>query len=438
MWLAYRKVIGVDFCDENWPTCGTCKKVGKEWSGPSKRVKWVTYGKHTREERHRLSSSQYDFSMSPADKTSDTNSTFRIYAQKVQVPSKPSGTRADLLSGNLVQYLESSQCTGYSLSMVVHSLCHIPPMLESNDALFDATDLLISTWQKLCQGWGLGEIFDLRTYSRTLRSLQKFLFDYEKGFDQIAHSNGIYTILMRRGAPEPGNNFDCLLMLDSFAFLYKRILISNIKNFFSQPEWKQAITSYFDQWKVSNPFVVEVGKFIHISTLVMGVVKRFSLLQKSPGSLHDARAIDEFTAALDDIRYKIHANEEVTIQMLLRSNQIHEMDDPESPLGRSYMFPSGEVALYFANLTSYNIVIGRIRQRLNALLGIEDPSLEAECYERSSRIWRTCRYSETLKPLGSVSFFGAKCVSYMSAPPAVRLYLLSQLYYNILIFPMKN
>lgn len=114
------------------------------------------------------------------NKTMSDGATFsklRIYTQKPQIPKKPSRTRFDLLGAKVVMYLQSSEGTGYSLSQWLSTLGYVPPLLERNEALFDATNLLLSTWLKLCQGADKNELFDLSSYSRALRSLQRVLDD---------------------------------------------------------------------------------------------------------------------------------------------------------------------------------------------------------------------------------------------------------------------
>ncbi|KAI2469858.1 hypothetical protein F4781DRAFT_421662 [Annulohypoxylon bovei var. microspora] len=462
-------------CDENWPTCGTCSKAGKECSGPSKRVKFVNNGRHTRQ------STQYgdltqeesdvgvkgDPSVSASALVSDTTpktsllnlrnkttasgatfSKLRICTRKPQILKKPSATRFDLLGGRVVAYLKSSEGTGYSLSMWLSTLGYVPPLLEKNEALFDATNLLLSTWLKLCQGMSQIELFDLSSYNRALRSLQKvlddpheqtsnatlaatvylqtteFLFDYAGGVDKISHSNGIYSIMMRRGAPKHGDHFGIQLMLDSFAYMFRLMLIGSIDNFYVYPEWTRALTRFFAQWKSRTPWVVEISKLLIQATKLADTINRFSKIWNVPSYPQDEQEIEDLSAAVDDLSIHFRALDESTIEPLLQHNLVYEVIDPESPLGTSYEFPNGTTALHFANMNSFNIVINRLRQELNKMRGFDDPALEAECVEWSSRIWRTCRYGLSLKPLCAVTFNSPVCVSYLAGGEAEQEYLL--------------
>lgn len=114
------------------------------------------------------------------NRTTSSGATFsklRICAQKSAVPSKVPSSPADLLAGKVALYLKCSEGTGYSLSMFLCTLAYAPPLLQSNEALFDATNLLLSTWQKLRRGTRSEDLFDLASYSRALRSLQRVLND---------------------------------------------------------------------------------------------------------------------------------------------------------------------------------------------------------------------------------------------------------------------
>ncbi|KAI1143201.1 hypothetical protein F5Y05DRAFT_146476 [Hypoxylon sp. FL0543] len=458
-------------CDEDWPTCGACKKAGKECSGPSKRVKFVNNGKHRGVGDHlgdltrdSLDTNLTDETSSNTDSTGSllniknrtmangaTFSKLRIYNRKPQIPSNPPGTEADLLGARVITCLKSGEGTGYSISMFLTTLVYVPPLLERNEALFDATSLLLSTWQKLCQGISPHELFDLRSYNRALRSLQKvlndpdeqishstlaatiylqmteYLFDYARGVNQISHSNGIHSILMQKGVPKPGDNFGCQLLLDSFGFMFRLLLTGGIENFYIQPEWNHTLTSFFAQFKTRTPIVVEMSKLLTHATVVADVTRRMSQIWESPSYIPDAQETQELSATIDELSANFRALNDITIEPLLESKMIYEVADPESPFGTSYKFPNGITALHFANVYTFNIVVNRLRQELNKMQGISDPMLEAECYDWSSRIWRTCRYSQSLRPLCAVAFNSSLCVSYTAAGPVEQEFLLASL-----------
>lgn len=388
------------------------------------------------------------------NKTTASGATFskmKLRPSKPKVLITPSATRADLLAGRIATCLKSSEGTGYSLSMFMTTLGYVPPLVESNQALFDATDLLLSTWLKLCQGNSPQDIFDLRSYIRALRSLQKVLndpqeqtssatlaatiylqtteywFDYEKGISQISHSNGIHSIMMKRGPPKPGDNLGIQLILDSYAFMYMLVQKGKIDNFFDQPEWKGALTSYFAQWKTRTPIIVEISKLLHQSSLVADTIRRFREIHNIPKHLQDPQVLEELAMTLDELSKSFQELDRRTIQLLLQKGIIYEVEDTESPFGTSYEFPSPVLALHFANVAAFNIRICRLKQQLNIILEVEDPSLELECVKYSARIWRTCRYSRSMKPLCVAAFNSPISVSYMAAEPAGRVYLLAAL-----------
>ncbi|XXG94239.1 hypothetical protein Hte_000493 [Hypoxylon texense] len=324
----------------------------------------------------------------------------RICARKPPVPPKVPGSPADLLAGKVVMYLRSSEGTGYSLSMFLCTLGYAPPLLEGNEALFGATDLLLSTWQKLRRGAGPEDLFDLASYSRAIRSLQKVLNDPREQKSSSTLAAAIY-----------------LQMSEA----------SDIDNFFVRPEWQNALNGLFSQYKGKIPVIMEMSKLVIYATMVAEATKRFSKVRNISPELQDLQELEEVAAVIDDADSKFRDLDMSTVPPLLQSNVIFEEEDPASPVGTSYSFPSPIMSLYFANIGAFRIVLNRLRQDLNAIRGIDDPSLEAECMEWSARIWKTCRYSQSLKPLCSVSFNSPICVSYITAPPAIRSYLLATL-----------
>ncbi|KAI1659981.1 hypothetical protein F4813DRAFT_352702 [Daldinia decipiens] len=210
--------------------------------------------------------------------------------------------------------------------------------------------------------------------------------------------------MMKRGAPKPGDNLGCQLILDSFGFMFRLLIRGEIDDFFMRPDWENAL-----------------------STMLADVVRRFAKIRKIPEHLQDLRVLEALSITLNDVGENFRALDRKTVQPLLQSKTIYEEDDLGSPFGTSYMFPNGVTALHFTNVASFNIVINTLRQELNTMLDINDPSLKAECLEWSRQIWKSCRYTLSLKPLCSALFSRHICVSYMFAGPPDRAYLLDVL-----------
>lgn len=203
--------------------------------------------------------------------------------------------------------------------------------------------------------------------------------------------------------------------------------MGDIDNFFVRPEWQNALNGLFSQYKGKIPVIMEMSKLVIYATMVPDATKRFSKVRNIAPELQDAQELEEVTAVIDDADSKFRDLEMSTIPPLLQSNEICEEEDPASPVGTSYSFSSPIMSLFFANIGAFRIVLNRLKQDLNTIQGIDDPNLEAECMEWSARIWKTCRYIQSQKPLCSVSFNSPICVSYITAPPAIRSYLLATL-----------
>ncbi|KAI1640294.1 hypothetical protein F4809DRAFT_637693 [Biscogniauxia mediterranea] len=326
------------------------------------------------------------------DRVTESGATFsklRILSQAPKIPDQVSKSQTDLLASRISYYLDSSTGTGYSFGTFIGTLHYVPQLIGENQALFHATDLLLSTWLKLCRGAKSEDILDLRAYNRAIRSLQRaldnpreqksvatlaavhylqtieMLFDSSKGVNQVSHSNGIYWLLLHRGPPKPDDPLSCMLLLEAMLYLYRQITAGKIDNIFLQPQWLSAI---------------------------MGFIKQFSANNIEP-------------------------------LPLVRSGLIHETEDLESPFGSSYNFPNYLVAHEFANIIAFSIVVNRIRQELDEMMGVENPELEGECLEMSSRIWKVCRYALASKPIGAIPYQIPIAISYGAGGPKQRAYL---------------
>lgn len=170
-----------------------------------------------------------------------------------------------------------------------------------------------------------------------------------------------------------------------------------------------------------------MSKLLTQATMVADVIRRTSRILNNPSCAQDPQELEEISTVIDGLSAKFRALDDTTIKPLLQRDIIYEVEDPGSPFGTSYQFPNGVTALHFANTYTFNIAVNRLKQELNKLQGIEDPMLEMECFEWSSKIWRTCRYSQSLKPLCAVAFISSLCVSYTAAGPTEREYILAAL-----------
>ncbi|KAI1779583.1 hypothetical protein F4818DRAFT_145370 [Hypoxylon cercidicola] len=163
--------------------------------------------------------------------------------------------------------------------------------------------------------------------------------------------------MMARGPPKPGDNFGCHLILDSFTFLFRLLLLADIDNFFIRPEWQNALNGLFSQYKGKIPVIMDMSKLVVYAIMDGEAMKRFSKVRNIAPELQDAQELEEFTAVIDDADSKFRNLDRSTIPPLLQSHKIYEEEDPESLLGTSYSFLSPIMLLYFANIGTFRIVL---------------------------------------------------------------------------------
>ncbi|KAI0600936.1 hypothetical protein F4775DRAFT_582502 [Biscogniauxia sp. FL1348] len=445
-------------CDEKWPTCSPCSKSGRTCSGPPQNLTFV----------HGVFGSQRDGGIAEVpenesvaiqgphetpgmrlvalrDRITESGATFsklRILSQAPKIPDRVSKSQSDLLAGRISYYLDSSAGTGYSFGTFIGTLNFAPQLIGENEALFHATDLLLSTWLKLCRGAKSEDILDLRGYNRAIRSLQRaldsprdqksvatlaavhylqtieMLFDSSKGVNQVSHSNGLYWLLLHRGPPKPDDPLSCMLLLEAMIYLYRQITAGKIDNIFLQPQWLSAIMKFIKQFSVNN-----IEPLVSIIIPLASAITRFSSVYNAATDVRDPKKVQELARDFEAFAERLQALDDTSMQPLLQSGLIHETEDPESPLGSSYTFSNSFVAQEFANIFAFSIVVNRVRQVLDEMMGVENPDLEGECLEMSSRIWKTCRYALASKPIGAIPYQIPIAISYAAGGPKQRAYL---------------
>ncbi|KAI1490410.1 hypothetical protein F5X96DRAFT_636543 [Biscogniauxia mediterranea] len=445
-------------CDEKWPTCSPCSKSGRTCSGPPNNLTFVhgVYGPQSDgriaevpknrsvaiQEPHKRPEMRL---VAVRDRVTESGATFsklRILSQAPKIPDQVSKSQSDLLASRISYYLDSSTGTGYSFGTFIGTLHYVPQLIGENQALFYATDLLLSTWLKLCRGAKSEDILDLRAYNRAIRSLQRaldnpreqksvatlaavhylqtieMLFDSSKGVNQVSHSNGIYWLLLHRGPPKPDDPLSCMLLLEAMLYLYRQITAGKIDNIFLQPQWLSAIMGFIKQFSTNN-----IEPLVSVIIPLASAITRFSSVYNAASDARDPKKVQELARDFEAFAGRLQALDDTSIQPLVRSGLIHETEDLESPFGSSYNFPNYLVAHEFANIIAFGIVVNRIRQELDEMMGVETPELEGECLEMSSRIWKVCRYALASKPIGAIPYQIPIAISYGAGGPKQRAYL---------------
>ncbi|KAI5921683.1 hypothetical protein F4810DRAFT_677374 [Camillea tinctor] len=445
-------------CDEKWPTCSPCSKSGRTCSGPPNNLTFVhgTFGPQKDDGITDLPENRSTVTPGPhgraemklvalKDRITESGATFsklRILSQAPRIPDQVSQSQSDLLAGRISYYLDSSTGTGYSFGTLIGTLQFAPQLIRESDALFRATDLLLSTWLKLCRGAKSEDILDLGAYNRAIRSLQRaldnpreqksvatlatvhylqtieILFDPSKGPNQVSHSNGLYWLLLHRGPPNPDDPLSCILLLESIIYLYRQITAGKIDNIFLQSQWLSAIKGFMKQFPTNN-----IEPLVSIIIPLASAITRFSVVYNAASDTRNPKKVKELAKEFEAFAGRFQVLDDNSIQPLIQCGLIGETEDPDNPVGSSYTFPNYLVAQEFANVVSFGLVVNEIRQVLDEMMGVRNPALKDECLEMSTRLWKVCRYALSCKPIGAIQYQIPIAISYAAAAPKQQAYI---------------
>jgi hypothetical protein len=177
-------------CDEAWPTCATCKRAGRECSGPPN-YKFIINGNHSTPAVHRASPPRGSdrnarvlklkgprpASLHSGDSVCETRAAqteYRCLAARLSKPmalSRPPRCVDELLS-KLIYCLEASAETLHDLNIWGSSLKFLPPLLDESETLRHAVELTTTAWLNVRSGQPVTACLDLQLYNEALQSLQ--------------------------------------------------------------------------------------------------------------------------------------------------------------------------------------------------------------------------------------------------------------------------
>jgi len=210
-------------CDEDWPTCGTCRRAKRVCSGPSTSLKFVHNGHHTRESRGHGENNRIEYlnqareppgntaMLLPDDyiehdkkqeeremlvqvrhhKAGQAGGTFaklrpiRPTDLKPSMPGRIPRSSVDNVVAEVVHSLESTAGTELDLGISITWAGLVPKRLYSSPAFCAAIDLFINTWIKARQVAVLSpsSVLDRKAYGKALAYLRSALLDPDQAYD---------------------------------------------------------------------------------------------------------------------------------------------------------------------------------------------------------------------------------------------------------------
>ncbi|KAI0123577.1 hypothetical protein BJ170DRAFT_598794 [Xylariales sp. AK1849] len=457
-------------CDEAWPTCGSCKTSGRKCSGPPQTRKFVHNGHHSRygrDDRQTCSDDNASRQSVPGhaeqvlalvDVTQSATDYGTFLKMRIghRTPTPPSVmpmSRVDMVITELVATYKMSAGTGFDIVMQLDCIRYIPQCIGSSQALCDATEVFLASWQNQRRGYPPDALMDRKAYVQALQSLQKalndpvqcfsnttlaantilqrteYIFDYSRGANQVSHAAGAYAILANRGPPKKGDRLGTTLAFDNFGTLVVWFIVTESPCMYNKSDWRDTLTSSLENGTIAPGMCADSYRFLLELMYMPDIVVKIRRLHELPSITETliTGVVHELFYQVTGISERSQALEAQLVTSFSKGGHVKDMEDRGSPLGTSYNFEDYAAAVYFATAAMINIHVARVLQQLNAFLEIDNPALEDRCLEWSSRIWKCCRYAVKLKPLGANNFIPPILLAFESAGPVERAYLLSVL-----------
>ncbi|KAH8651319.1 hypothetical protein BX600DRAFT_101516 [Xylariales sp. PMI_506] len=468
-------------CDEAWPTCSSCQKTGRVCSGLVRSVKFVHNGHHTKYSKNAASmqdgvgefvatesctnSQGMPMLVEIGEKALRGGGTL-LEMQVVAPPPKPRFmpppkprsmplSCADQLVLKLIASITSSRGTGFDLATMMHGLQFIPQVLKGSQALLDATELYLSTWSNVRTGLPFHSLVNLRAYGKALRSLQNALADQEQQQSittltaitilhkaenffattryprHSSHQNGIYSLLQICGPPQRGDELAAHLAFDNFGDLFSWLILENKKNIFATRKWRDAMRSRLEDGTIKPSPRADSYRLVLEITPMPSIIHQIRALNDH-AMFDDAYvdtaqrkvAIHALSCELKEMLDRFRALGFSSINSLTQRGSIREFEDPESPVGTSYDFADEDTASHLGMFSMMCIMLNRMLQHLNGMLGVAEESLEHECRLCSEDIMKCCRFMKSVKPLGAWTYIPNLGWAYEAATPFERRHII--------------
>ncbi|GME39296.1 hypothetical protein F5Y13DRAFT_155325 [Neofusicoccum parvum] len=352
-------------CDEDWPTCGPCRRGGDTCSGPPRSLIKFVAGLSPTDEAPAHDVRRGSGPLVVA-RSSDARVLHRLKTAQ-RLPKQVPGSEEALLTTELVSTLSEGNGTGYDLRFVgenIHN--YYPQMLAGSAALRDAVECLLSAYKAVRRKTSGGEmkpgdeLIDPRAYGKALRSLNRACQDPKQ---QYAVETFAATQIMEWS----GANFGILGSTD-FGITH-------------------SLGAY--AWMLYWTYLTRSVR--HIREGVPGGPSASELFAQAVTVAEELQDID--------VSY---------ISVLKQHNQIREVEIEDSlfPFSKAYHFPSQDIAKIFVWHAMFSIHTNRVIEQLVGFLGgTPDAAFKDSDKEWSRRIWLSYDYARKGKPLRGIYFF---------------------------------
>ncbi|KAI8965125.1 hypothetical protein F5Y11DRAFT_313926 [Daldinia sp. FL1419] len=446
-------------CDEKWPTCTPCLRAGVVCSGPPTLTKFIhtsSSDSATDEARGNEGATNQITRRGNTAGNLETirqrglpgGASFGQFRFAPDGPRKNLTTVAERVSARLVGYL-SHENAPWDVLTVCGYTKYLPVRLIESAALRDSVALMVTTWVNSRRDFKSTPLIDSGLYGKALRTLQRaindpqeqlksetlaaatilerleLVFDTQRLYHRSRHWEGIQSLMIKRGPPDPQDPLDVHLMLENHAALVSHWIVEGGENFYLSSPWKEAIqqSAQTIQNTTANgqSDTYRIGFFYgHWPGLVQG----FRLVSSDPdvnSQQIQALALHSKVAGL--AAEAVYEGEPI-LSRLRSAGRILEEADPESPVGAKYHFGNLYSMMVFISYIMIQTVFNRMLYNLNVILGQPNASLEVEHKYLCRQMWMCIPFVRSLGIVTTIIFVPQLYLSYEGASGDEKEYLL--------------
>ncbi|VUC31525.1 unnamed protein product [Clonostachys rosea] len=424
-------------CDQNWPTCYTCKAARKVCSGPSSLLKFVENGKRIRLDdlvSPEPAKNSPEGSLLPNDSrvmvrrgpwrshNDGGNASFGVF--RLQAPRANPTTVSERVSSRLVSLLKHGEDTGVAMQMSY--LPHLPQRLSQSDCLRDCTALFCSAWSDYNRGRPVDQLLATSLYPKAIRSLQRAingpqlytvetlgamimferigtLFSNGEAHSFESHRRGIEHVMLGKGSLDAGDKLDLSLAFKS-QWELTALALSGVENPVLRSLWGSTVREPDIMRLVV--FVEELqcfdGEYTTINrsfSLLAPWIEEFRAIQMNPNGMAERMA--SLTEELCIHEMLLQCVIDRVVAKATHIGHMRELSDPNFLLGKSFDFVSARLAQALGGIHAIRRVLLRLIFDLGALYGTPDAGAYRAYRDECERNWMFLPYAASLDPISA-------------------------------------
>ncbi|KAI0549953.1 hypothetical protein F4679DRAFT_595079 [Xylaria curta] len=472
-------------CDEDWPTCGTCRRARKVCSGPPRPVKFIHNGDHAMDadnyrgseraglinqndtassSRMLLPGDVIEFERAEEDKVTliqvrqkaagQGGGTFakmrrvRPVDLRTPLPGRLSRNCFDHVIARVVCCLQSTAGTEHDITLSITWADLAPRRLYSSAAFAAAICFYIDTWGKAREAVTpfSTTVIDRKAYGKTLGYLRSALRDPKQAYDTgtlaaialihkievdfdgrrcfatpSSHAAGLYALAAARGPPRLHDELDVHLCFETMTRLMMHVIMNEEDNFYTHTDWMEAMR------EALQAGVIEHSPYKNLYALGLHLAQWPNLAIESrqfhlnPNPLWGL----QIAAKISRLSEELRSFERDKISPLWATGALWTVPDLEAPWSEAYHFMDWPTSQIFIMHATISIAAARMQAAALEYLGKANPQLEQQTLEWSQRIWKSQAYIDRFR-LAAIASIASLILSYESATGHTREVILTK------------